>query len=166
MAVTDGGHGVAGVLEQIAALGIERALIHPHQRGLEARVTRRPGARAATIKSPRLMSISRSSTSVTESGATAFVEIAVPGDDALDLRAAAGGQHGDGVAGTHGAGSDLPRESAEGVIGPQHALHRKTERRSARVRERRGTASSSSSSEGPSYQGIGACGRDAPRCRL
>ena len=30
------GHGLAGVLEQIAAMQFERTLIHPHQRGFDA----------------------------------------------------------------------------------------------------------------------------------
>ena len=62
---------LAGVLEQVAPIEFERPLIHPHQRGLAAARDGALALRAATIKSPRLISSSRSSTRVTESGAMA-----------------------------------------------------------------------------------------------
>ena len=83
-----GGHRPRRVLQQVHARRIERPLVHPHHVGLEPLADLRRRRRA--IMSPRLMSISSSSVSVTDIGACAIVEVAVPGDDALHARRAAG----------------------------------------------------------------------------
>ena len=72
------------VLQQVDARRIERPLVHPDHVGPEALADLR--SRRSRCMSPRLMSISSSSVSVTDIGDARHVEIAVPGDDALDAR--------------------------------------------------------------------------------
>ena len=62
-----------------------------------------------------------------------LVEVAVLGDDALDVRLAPGGHDPDQVAGAHRAADDLAGEAAEVEVGPVHPLHRHAERRGLRV---------------------------------
>ena len=135
-AVTDGGnehrHRLAGVLQQIAAMQLKRPLIHPHQRGLRAlRNRRRSLGRNNQIAAADIeFSIEHQRDGKRRNG---FGQIAVPGNNALDSCASTRRQHGDRIAGTNGSRSNLPCKSAERVVRPQHALHRKSKRRSARV---------------------------------
>ena len=84
----------------------------------------------------------------------AFVEVAVHGDDARDLRGAARARDDDGVARLHAAAGDRAGEAAEIEIGAVHPLHRHAERlfRQSAIRRRR--SSRWSSSAGPLYQGM------------
>ena len=63
-------HQLRRVLDQVAPRRIERPLVHPHQRRLEVPRRRRQSC-PPPIRSPRLMSISSSSVSVTDIGAHA-----------------------------------------------------------------------------------------------
>ena len=83
--------------------------------------------------SPRLMSISSSSVSVTDIGACAISRSPSQVDDALDRARAAGRQHRDGVADADGARRDLPGVAAELMVRADDELHREAERLAGRV---------------------------------
>ena len=104
-------------LQPVAATRQQRAL-RPSTAGAR-RTGRRPaaGCAAAAITSPRLMSRSSSSVSVTASPCTARLQVAVGGDDARHPRARAARQHHHLVAGRERAGHHLARRS-HGSSGP------------------------------------------------
>ena len=147
-------NGMAGVLEQIAAIELQWTLIHPHQRGGgglgDSRwlLRRNDQIAAADVE----FAIENQRDRQRREG---LGQIAVPGDDALDVGGAAGGKHGNRVAGTNGARGDLAGKSAEGVIGAQRrAAPGNRNGRGVRLVRRRQRFEQARAAMGPSYQGM------------
>ena len=147
-------HGLGGVLEQVRAVGLQRRLVHPDDRGVEAARGVRHGSTGGTSMSPRLTSISSSRQTVTDMGAKASSRS--PSQVTIDFTraGAARGQDHDGVAAADDAGGDLAGEAAEIEVGADHVLHREAQVARDCGRCARGTVSRCSSSAGPSYQGV------------
>ena len=109
---------------------------------------------AAASMSPRLISSSSSSVSVTDMRRHCPVQIAVEGGDALHAAGSARRQRDDAIARPHRPGGNLSRKAAIVLVGTDHALHRQAKGRAGYSSCPVGTVSRYSSSVGPSYHGM------------
>ena len=92
---------------------LQRTRVHPADLGAQVGAQRRADCRGPTIMSPRLTSMSCSSTRVMDCGQNASWQRAVVSPDFLHGADQAAGQHHDFLADAHDAAGDLAAEAAE-----------------------------------------------------
>ena len=117
---------VRGLLDEERLAGIHRLLVHPHQHRFKVAVHHRQVVRVYQHLSARHVNLVFQGKRH-RLGRESVVQLAVVGNDALDVRLLAGGQRHHLVPLAHDAGSHLAAEATEIEVGTQHILHRETE---------------------------------------